>query len=55
LQCTKGEQVIFICVIEKALELRGETWTFSLPWKERMQKSLELLVFVRVDVSACDA
>jgi len=54
-QCAKGEWVVFIRVIEKVFEFRGETWAFSSPWKERMQKSLELLVFLQVNVSACSA
>jgi hypothetical protein len=54
-QCTKGERVLFIRVIEKVFEFRGETWTFSSPWKERMQKCLELLIFLRADLSACGA
>ena len=54
-QCAKGEWVIFVRVIEKVFEIRGETWAFSSAWKERMQKSLELLVFLRVIFSACGA
>jgi hypothetical protein len=54
-QCAKRERVIFIRVIEEVFEIRGETWAFASPWKERMQKSLELLVFLRVMLSACGA
>jgi len=50
-QSTKGEWVIFVRVIEKIFEFRGEAWAFSSTWKERMQKTLELLVFLRVNPS----
>ena len=54
-QGTKGDRIIFIGVIEKVFKFRGETCAFSSPWKERMQETLELFIFLGINPSACGA